>query len=97
VTAQPLKSGLADDRNPCFRPAQGRIFLYSTSLSESDVIESAEQLIKTLKNLVPSARRSAISWRTGRPSAKARRGRILDVCNRGATQPNGMDRLPNAG
>ena len=47
--------------------------------------------------LVPSARRSAISWRTRRPSGKARRGRILDVCNRGATQPDGMDRPPSAG
>jgi hypothetical protein len=47
--------------------------------------------------LVPSARRSAISWQTRRPSGKARRGRILDVCNRGATLPDGMDRRPNAG
>ena len=31
-----------------------------------------------------------------RPSGKARRGRIPAVCDRGATQPGGMQRLSNA-
>jgi hypothetical protein len=43
--------------------------------------------------LVPPVRRAAMFRRTRRPAGKARRGRILDVCNRGATQPAGMDRV----
>jgi endoglucanase len=47
--------------------------------------------------LVPPVRRAVMFRWTRRPDGKARRGRILDVCNRGATQPAGMDRPPKRG
>ena len=43
--------------------------------------------------LVPSARRAAMFRPPRRPVGEARRGRILDVCNRGATKPAGTNRV----
>jgi hypothetical protein len=48
-------------------------------------------------DLVPPVRRAAMFRWLNRPAGKARRGRRLDVCNRGATQLAGMDRPPKHG
>src|ERR1039457_1843069 len=52
-------------------------------------------LVQYARLLVPPVRRAAMFRAPRRPTGEARRGRILDVCNRGATKPGGMHRRPD--
>jgi hypothetical protein len=62
------------------REAIYRVFFHGPAFGDID------------QRLVPPVRRAAMFRWSSRPAGKARRGRRLDVCNRGATQTAGMDR-----
>jgi hypothetical protein len=60
---------------------------------EGPYLDTLASAFGTGVRLVPPVRRAVMFRWSSRPGGKARRGRRLDVCNRGATQPTGMDRV----